>query len=87
MSPAAQVIMPATLRHVENEVPVGEIDGINTTFFTKYRFYEDHCQIYLNGLRLRPGEFLDYVIPNDQAFVMNYAPLPGDILIIDYFRK
>lgn len=87
MPPAPQVIIPSSLRHVENEIPTGVIDGVNTTFYTEHRFFNDSCQIYLNGLRLIPGLSFDYIIPNDQSFVLNYVPLPGDILTVDYFRK
>lgn len=87
MTPSSQYIIPSTLRHIENEIPVGIIDGTNVTFYTEYRFFNDSCQIYLNGLRLLLGPSFDYTVPNDQSFVLNYPPLPGDVLTIDYFRK
>ncbi len=87
MPPAPQIIKPAVFRHVENETPSGNIDGINTLFTIEHASIEGSLQIYLNGLRLRPGVGFDYTMPNNQSFIMEYAPLPGDELWVDYFRK
>jgi hypothetical protein len=87
MPPLPQIITPAVFRHVENETPSGIIDGLNVTFYTQHRFINDSPQVYLNGLRIRPGIGNDYTTPNDQTIVFNYAPTTGDVIFVDYFRR
>lgn len=86
MTASPQYIRPLVIRHVENEFPIGDVDGINQTFVTAYKFYTDHVKVYLNGLKLTPGISNDYTIINDQTFLMNYAPETGDVLTVDYLR-
>lgn len=82
-----QRILPASFRHVENETPSGVIDGANVVFMTEFKFFAEHVSVYLNGLRLRPGLSNDYIVTSDQSFSMNYAPLPGDQIWVDYYRS
>lgn len=73
--------------NVYNEVPVGEINGSNTVFYTLYQFIDSSMRVYLNGLRLRQGSSYDYTTSGyDKRIVMNYAPLTGDSLVVDYVK-
>jgi hypothetical protein len=83
-----QTLTPAALRHVENEIPVGLVDGVNMVYQTQNVFYAGTLTVYLNGIKLLPGIGRDYeILPNNQGFVMNYAPLVGDIVDVSYFRQ
>jgi hypothetical protein len=81
-----QFIRPLTLKHVENEEPVGDIDSVNVNFTTRYRFESASLKVYLNGLRLSSGLSNDYVVNTSNSFSLNYAPTTGDVLIVDYLR-
>jgi hypothetical protein len=39
--------------------------------------------VYLNGLLLHSGVGNDFTT-SGQSIIMNYAPLPGDTLAVDY---
>lgn len=67
---------------VQNEVPGGSINGSNTAFTTASTFVTGSLRVYLNGQRLIGGG-ADYT-EGTQAFTMAYAPVTGDLLIIDY---
>ena len=81
-----QIIRPLVIRHVDSETPAGLVDGINTTYTTQYKFHGDTLAVYLNGLKLRKGATNDYIIIDNQTFIMNYAPTTGDVLLVDYVR-
>jgi hypothetical protein len=64
------------------ETPDGFIDGVNKDYFTDYNFPGNSLWVYLNGLRQKSG--LDYTIISGNNFSMTDAPLPGDMLTVDY---
>lgn len=70
-----------------NEVPEGPINNVNTDFNTKYSFAT--VEVYLNGVRLRPGA--DFVIIGDNSFRLMQAPLSDfnttDRLLVDYIKS
>lgn len=68
---------------IRNEVPGGSVNGSNTAFTTASQFSTGSLRVYLNGQRLTPGSGVDY-IEADQGFTMQYAPLSGDVLLVDY---
>jgi len=82
-----QYIRPLVIRHVENELPTGLIDGLNSSYSTEFKFQAGTLKVYLNGLRLVSGIGNDYTITDNQNFVMNYTPLTGDMLLVDYLRQ
>lgn len=67
---------------VRNETPGGLIDNSNTAYTTASTFATGSLKVYLNGQRLTPGgaDFTEGI----QGFTMAYAPLTGDILLVDY---
>lgn len=68
---------------VVGELPGGPLNGTNTTFTTLVAFMGNSIAVFLNGLRLQ--QLLDYVIISGNAgFQMNYPPLSGDTLMVDY---
>lgn len=68
---------------VENETPGGSINGSNTSFTTASVFNSGSLRVYLNGQRLTSGSSNDYV-ETTQGFTMEYAPITGDVLRVDY---
>jgi hypothetical protein len=43
--------------------------------------------VYLNGLKLRNGSTNDFVEIAENIIQLNYAPLPGDVIVADYLIK
>jgi hypothetical protein len=67
---------------IVNEHPSGTMDGVNTHFETVYDFVSGTTRLYMNGLR---QTFLDsYSESGTKGLELSFAPLPGDVLIIDY---
>lgn len=82
-----QFIYPVQLRYVSDETMGGIVNGTNVTFTTSANYIPGSLTIYLNGLKQRAGLSNDYIEVDDQTIQMNYAPLPGDVVVADYLRK
>ncbi len=65
-----------------NEMLTG-IDGVNVLFQATYPFESVLVGVYLNGLKLSPSHY-SVVLPD--KIQLDDAPLPGDILEIDYIK-
>ena len=87
MAGPKQYIFPVQLRHVENEILCGPIDGVNDIFTTINPYIDGTEQVYLNGLRQQEGLGNDYLRVSDDTIQMLNVPLPGDKIIADYIRK
>lgn len=68
---------------VRNETPGGSINSSNTAYTTAATYATGSLKVYLNGQRLAPGSGIDYVEVT-QGFTMQYAPVTGDVLLVDY---
>jgi hypothetical protein len=66
------------------ETPAGAIDGSNTAYTSAHPFTSGLLAVYLNGLRQRSPA--DYSETGTQSFQFVNAPLPGDIVSIDYIQ-
>lgn len=67
---------------VIGEVPTGTRDGVNTSFATTVPYQPGTIAVYLNGLReLHFGENLAA-----NAVVFEDAPLPADLITVDYTK-
>jgi len=75
------------VKYIFGENPSGDIDGVNKTFTTLYNFVETSLEVFLNGLRLDQGAGRDYLLDGDNGFILNGAPLNGDDLTVNYFKK
>jgi len=73
-----------TTQPIFNETPSGDIDGTNVEYTTEFPFREETLVVFLNGLKLLPGAGNDYNIVNSQTIELEYAPLSGDILVVEY---
>lgn len=67
----------------KNIGPTGSINGSNATFTTPDVYQAGTLEVYLNGQRLVAGASADYV-ETSGGFTMNYAPVTGDVLYVDY---
>jgi len=73
---------------VVNEIPTGNIDGINTVYYTAQKFKVNSLKVYRNGVLQKP--FVHYcegtaIQPNtDQGFTMIRIPKTGDRLSVEY---
>lgn len=65
---------------IRGEIPTGDIDGSNKVYQTANAYSE--LAVYLNGVRQQVT--LDYTLTTANTFTMNVAPLPGDIVTVDY---
>ena len=69
--------------HVDEEVPVGTIDGVNKIFAIANTPKAGSVKVYLNGIRLRSGAENDYVL-EDKNITFVDAPQVNDSLFVDY---
>lgn len=69
---------------VRNEVPSGTINGSNTIFTIANIPNLNTQEVYLNGVRQRPGAGNDYTISGATITFLT-APTLGSNIIVDYF--
>lgn len=72
---------------VENEIPTGNIDGINTIYNTLSNFITSSLKVYHNGLRMIPGASNDFTVTGNNQFTFNFTPQSGDTLLVDYRKS
>lgn len=68
---------------VYGETPAGTVNGSNVAFTLANAPASGSLQLYLNGLRQRPGAGNDYTL-SGSTITCNAAPLAGDTLAADY---
>ena len=72
---------------VINEVPGGIPDGTVQFFTLKFSPVPATVQLYLNGIRQRPGvDFASYPSTKRIGFFPCCIPQAGDALLVDYFH-
>lgn len=76
-----------TSLYIFDELPVGDIDGVNTDFITQYDSVDGSLEVFLNGIKLRVGLTNDFIIIDENEFRMNYPPLSGDLITVNYIRN
>ena len=59
-------------------------DGIATTFAAPEPYVAGSLQVWLDGMRLRPGIGNDYQETSSTQFLMAVAPLLGAVLLVNY---
>lgn len=72
---------------VIGETLVGGINGINKIFTTPHDFVSTTTEIMWNGIRVARGSGGDYEESGNNTIVFEEAPLPGDILRVNYWKK
>ena len=79
----------ATGNFVFNEVPAGDIDGLNAAFtLANSASPTSSIQLYKNGIRQKPGSGNDYVITNATTVTFEAGNIPqtNDNLLVDYIK-
>jgi len=70
---------------LKQEVPVGDVDGVNVTFTVSGPFEVGSTRLYLNGVRQKPGGN-DYTeTPGSGTLVFVAPPLSGSLLLVDFY--
>jgi hypothetical protein len=69
---------------VNDEIPSGQINGVNTLYTTTYPFKSNSLSIYLNGVKLMGG--IDFTLNIPQQFTLVEAPLSTDYLRVSYLK-
>lgn len=59
-------------------------NGSTVTFTTANNYVSGTTKVFLNGLRMYKGASFDYTESAANAITFNYAPIAGDLIIIDY---
>ncbi len=82
---------------VVGALPLGIIDGVNTTFTTTSFFQEGSLAVYYNGQRLRKGASNDYTVSESggigtgfDTINLTFAPRSSpmvDVITVDYTEK
>lgn len=81
-SPSSQT---AQINVVTNEVPTGALDGSNKVFSLANTPISGSVVVSINGMHLQPGNINDYTLVS-KNIIFASAPLPGDIILVDYVR-
>jgi len=71
------------INFMDNEVPSGAIDGVNTVFSLIFTPKTNSEHLYLNGLLMESGVLNDYTISGD-TITFNYAPPLGSSILCSY---
>lgn len=67
------------------ETPIGTIDGTNKVFNTTFSYKAERVYLYKNGQQLvAPGDFTESA---DKELTLTFAPIPGDVLFVQYVRE
>jgi hypothetical protein len=69
---------------VNDEIPSGQINGVNTLFTTTYPFKGSTLSVYLNGAKLMNG--LDFTLNIPQQFTLVDPPVSPDLLRVSYLK-
>lgn len=71
------------INFMDNEVPNGPIDGVNTIFSLIFTPKAHSEHLYLNGLLMESGVMYDYTIIGD-TITFNYPPPLGSSILCSY---
>jgi hypothetical protein len=69
---------------IKNETPMGEINGVNVFFSVRYTYQAGTLEVFLNGIKLKNQE--DYEELGSNLFMMKYAPIQGDLFVVNYIK-
>lgn len=74
--------LPSTNSLVVKEIPIGAINGTNTTFSTSQPYIGGSLQVYVNGLA--QSLMITETNPSTGVFDLSEAPLTGDDVSVSY---
>ena len=67
---------------ISKEIPDGTINGVNQTFSTALPYIGNSLEVYVNGLA--QGNLITETNPNTGVFVLSFAPVVGDNIVVSY---
>lgn len=76
-----QIVQQST--YIANEIPVGDVDGINTTFVIANSPISNSVLVRLSGLVQVPGISKDYTL-SGQIISFIKAPKTGQEVVVSY---
>lgn len=79
----AQIDALGELLYAENLI--GATDGVNKVFNTTYSYQPGRIWVYKNGQQLVSPE--DFSESDDKEVTVTFAPLPGDVMFVQYTRS
>lgn len=72
-------------KYVVDEIPSGDIDGINDTFYLSNTPIIGKLMFFINGLKMEAGELSDYTITGNIITInLEAIPVEGDKLSVTY---
>ena len=74
-------------QQINNEILSSQIDGLTTSFTTSFNYVAGTLKVYVGGLRQSAGASLDYIETGTNSFQLNYTPVSGEKMIIDYTKS
>lgn len=81
------VLQPRTAVDIDvivGEIPNGTINGSNATFTTDYSFIPETVQVFRNGIaQYNPTHF---TTSGTTTITLNFSPIVGDILTVNYIK-
>lgn len=87
LTPTGEIVqqVPKLIGFVTRAVPVGAIDGKNSTFVLSETPIANSEHVYLNGLLQEPGDTKDYRISgNLLIFNDDFIPQLNDLLFVSF---
>jgi hypothetical protein len=69
---------------ITNEIPLGNIDGINVTFTTKFNFTPESVTVYLNGILQKV--VVDFNTVGNNTIFFTESPGVTEYLSINYIK-
>lgn len=64
------------------EIPTGVLNGANEVFHTSAVYVAGSTRLHLNGIANFAG--INYTETGGDTLTLSFAPLPGDLLIVEY---
>lgn len=74
-------------QQVTNEILTSQVDGITDSFTTVNNYVAGSLKVYVGGLRQIPGVGADYTETGANNFQLNYTPVSGERMIVDYIKS
>jgi hypothetical protein len=69
---------------IKNEIPIGLINGLNTTFTTQNNFIPESVEVFLNGL-IQQKTF-EFQTIGSKTIILNISPSFGETISINYIK-
>lgn len=73
------------MAYIQNETPVGNINGSNKLFQSAYAYVTTSLTVYLNGIRQQLNTDFTETNPSNGTFTFGTAPVAGDTILCDYW--